>query len=178
MGAVRRVIHFGGAGGRGQGDRPHGGHNYGAKSGSGTPLQPAGVTGHDVMTGGAGADTFVQTAATTGNTIATADVITDFVSGEDKVEGSTAGTAANFNAILANGQFGLTVTDAAMAATLAGGVSTYRFVAGKSDGYLVETDAAGSVGVTTLTGDNSLTSLKYTDIIAGADVVPGGGATP
>ena len=52
------------------------------------------VAGHDVMTGGAGADTFVQTAATTGNTGATADVITDFVSGEDKIEGSTAGTAA------------------------------------------------------------------------------------
>ena len=134
------------------------------------------VAGHDVMTGGLGSDTFVQTAATTGSTTATADVITDFVSGTDKIEGSTAGTAANFNAVLANGQAGgPTVTSATGAAGFAGGANTYTFVAGSTDGYLVETDGAGAIGVTTLTGNNSITSLKSTDIIAGADTVPGGG---
>ena len=134
------------------------------------------VSGHDVMTGGAGTNTFVQTAATTGNTDATADVITDFVSGKDKIEGSTPGTSTNFSIILANGQLAKSVvTHAAGAAAVGGGGNTYTFVVGKSDGYLVETDAAGNVGVTTLTGDNSITSLKASDIIAGADTVPGGG---
>ena len=64
------------------------------------------ATGHDVMTGGEGNNTFVENALTTGATAATSDVITDFVSGEDKIEANNAGTAANFRTVLANGQQG------------------------------------------------------------------------
>ena len=142
-----------------------------------------GGAGADVLSGGLGNDVFVQangpTSLSTGATTATADTITDFVSGSDKLEENVAGTIANFTSVQSNGQNGtarVTTVEQAVTAAAAS-ANTFVFVAGVNNGYLVDNSGgAAGQGVTVLDGLNSTNSFKFTDIVAGADTVPGGGS--
>jgi hypothetical protein len=58
-----------------------------------------GTTGQDIFFGQGGADTFVFASGDSTKVEATADVITDFVSGTDKLKLGVAGTANNFSSL-------------------------------------------------------------------------------
>lgn len=146
-----------------------------------------GGAGADTLSGGLGNDTFVGTDINnTGTTTATADVITDFVTGSDKIELNVAGTNSNFTAIDATGSPASvgTVTSAtgaeSFSQTYNGGniaTGTYEFIAGQTDGYLIDNSAGGGDAVTVLKGANNIADLKFSDIIAGSATVPGANGT-
>jgi hypothetical protein len=124
-----------------------------------------GATGIDTLTGGAGADTFVYAANATGavvSSLAAPDVITDFVSGTDKLQ-----IAQTNVAFLGNYK---TVATAQAAALADGRQNTSYFVTDDNQLYVVA--GAGTVGVAvntdtvvTLTG---VTSLAASDLQIGA----------
>lgn len=133
--------------------------------------------GADSLTGGLGLDRFTflftGTAATSdsGATTATADVITDFVTGIDRVIASvngavTAGTGANYiefaDATVTSVETALTRRDATA------GAGIYTFIAGATDGYLVIDGNNGGAGdaVITLRGLNTLAGFDSGDLQA------------
>lgn len=125
--------------------------------------------------------TVATLAAETGLTTATADVITDFVTGADQIDLFVAGAAANFFELDANTTAGddiTTVELAVAAANAAAGVGTsfdgtvrYIYVVdtvgGASNGYLVaDEDLDGTADYAiTLTGLFNSGDLLATDIV-------------
>jgi Ca2+-binding RTX toxin-like protein len=91
------------------------------------------------MTGGVGADTFVFAPGDSGATDGTFDAITDFVTGQDRIDLSTVGQGglvANFYTETAVGSDDFAVIQAAAAFAMADGTHKAAFVAGQSDGWL------------------------------------------
>jgi Ca2+-binding RTX toxin-like protein len=129
--------------------------------------QITGGLGGDKMTGGAGVDTFVIGNLDSGLVIASADEITGFATGSDKLQLGVAGTAGNSN------EAGGAVADftAALAAAdtaLGGSGVVYAFQWDASNGYLFEdTNADGTADqVIVLVGVTGATFDATTDIIA------------
>jgi Ca2+-binding RTX toxin-like protein len=127
-----------------------------------------GGVGADRMTGGTGADTFVieaNTAAASSSTGAAPDVISDFLSGTDKLNVGAAAFLGNFTNI-----------QQALAANAATGVvaNSAAFVTGESNLYVFTTPGAALTvldRVVTLTG---VSSISGADLLIGAQ---GAGAT-
>jgi len=126
--------------------------------------------GADVLSGGLGNDRFNEDfspPSDSGVTTATADTITDFVTGQDFISSTPngPGTPANYR------EFALgTVTSVENAVTAyqaaTNPISTYTFIAGGTNGYLV-VDIDGNHtadGVVVLTGLNTLAGFDSTDI--------------
>lgn len=129
-----------------------------------------GGAGADVMTGGNGADVFnygtlATVSAQTGITLATADTITDFVSGMDTIKTGTAGTALNYLEAVAAVNF---VTAQANADAAFDGTVVYYLTSTVADGGLlfVDSDANGTAdAVIKLTGITAA-NFAFTDIVA------------
>jgi Ca2+-binding RTX toxin-like protein len=133
-----------------------------------------GGTGVDVLIGGSGTDTFVFANGDSGATEATADIITDFVTGVDSLSlGGPAGSdgvnyvegiATDFATALANANANLATLNTADA----GNVQTklYVFQAVGTDGYLfIDSDADGDVDmVVVLDGVDDLSKISAADI--------------
>jgi Ca2+-binding RTX toxin-like protein len=133
-----------------------------------------GGTGVDVLIGGSGTDTFVFADGDSGATEATADIITDFVTGVDSLSlGGPAGSdgvnyvegiATDFATALANANANLATLNTADA----GNVQTklYVFQAVGTDGYLfIDSDADGDVDmVVVLDGVDDLSKISAADI--------------
>ena len=139
-----------------------------------------GGTGADTMTGGAGADTFVIGLTDSGITLATADTITDFITGVDKLSLGAAGSATDFNKAtvavkdFATAQTAANTALAALAkATPAHEDYSFQFVttgtgaAAVTTGYLFEdTTGTGTASqVIVLTGVNAA-GIVAADIVA------------
>ena len=123
-----------------------------------------GMKGKDTLTGGAGKDTFVFNRGDSSPNADTADTITDFTSGTDKLK--FVGLAAGSQGFGEVGNF----TDFDTARTSAEGMldgRLYAFATIGNDGYLfINNGSSGSVEeVIILTG---VTSLIMWDIVAGA----------
>jgi len=109
-----------------------------------------GAEGADTMSGGTGVDTYAYgsiatLAAQTGITLATADNITGFATGVDKIKTGTAGAAGNFSAA---GAAAASFAAAEIAANVvfAGGTEVYYYAHTAADGGLLFVDtAAGAV---------------------------------
>jgi Ca2+-binding RTX toxin-like protein len=137
----------------------------------------AGGAGVDTMTGGAGADrfNFADAQADTGITLATADVITDFVTGSDQIDIGTAnaGIAWVNNTTVGGVNIATTaVADYAAAliaanVILTGTVDQYAFQFDGTNGYLFIDDdgTAGADQAIVLTGIDN-TEFAFGDIIA------------
>jgi hypothetical protein len=130
-----------------------------------------GGTGADRMTGGTGADTFVialNTAAASSSTAAAPDVITDFLSGTDKLNVGATSFLGNFTNI----QQALAAN--AVAGTAAGAAA---FVTSESNLYVFTNGASAALNVldtvVTLTGVTAL-ATSGADLLLGAQ---GAGAT-
>ena len=124
-----------------------------------------GGAGADIMTAGAGADIFVQGKTDSGITEATADSITSFVSGTDKIKTGTDGTVANFDTDTVAASSTFDVYKAA-ADNLLDGTKIYAFVDDGTNGYLFwDTDGDGSADQAI-----SLVGLKSGDFVA-TDIV-------
>ena len=137
-----------------------------------------GGAGADTMTGGAAADVFTIGNTDSGITVATADTITDFVSGTDTISLGLAGSIAagvtlNYTeagAAVADFAAALSAANNALAVTN-GGASTaatlYDFQFDATNGYLFEdTDSDGDADqVFILTGIDN-TEIANTDIVA------------
>jgi Ca2+-binding RTX toxin-like protein len=133
-----------------------------------------GGTGVDVLIGGSGTDTFVFANGDSGATEATADIITDFVTGVDSLSlGGPAGSdgvnyvegiATDFATALANANANLATLNTADS----GNVQTklYVFQAVGTDGYLfIDSDADGDVDmVVVLDGVDDLSKISAADI--------------
>ena len=132
--------------------------------------------GADTITGNDGNDIFVVGNGATGITLSTADVITDFQTGADKLKlgvlgDGTAGTGnyvegassvSNYGAALAAANLALTALNGTSAAT-----ELYAFQHDSNAGYLfIDTDSDGSAeDMIILTGTEKDT-ISATDIIA------------
>ena len=123
-----------------------------------------GGAGADKMTAGAGADIFVQGKTDSGITESTADSITGFTSGTDKIQTGTAGTGANFDTGTVAARSTFDVYKAA-ADNLLDGTKIYAFVDDGTNGYLFwDTDGDGSADqAISLVG---VTAFAESDIIA------------
>jgi Ca2+-binding RTX toxin-like protein len=126
-----------------------------------------GGTGVDTMTGGGGTNVFVfSDVDTDANTVASTvtapnDIITDFVSGTDKLDFTTAGSATNYSENLTDATTLANLMTAADTA-LDGTVHYYFGVVG-TDGYLVyDGNGTGVTEVIKLTG---VVDMAYTDIV-------------
>ena len=123
-----------------------------------------GGAGADKMTAGAGADIFVQGKTDSGITESTADSITGFTSGTDKIQTGTAGTVANFDTDTVAASSTFDVYKAA-ADSLLDGTKIYAFVDDGTNSYLFwDTDGDGSADqAISLVG---VTAFAESDIIA------------
>lgn len=131
-----------------------------------------GFIGSDTLTGGAGNDVFIEDFAApfdAGTTSATADYITDFVSGADTVRFTNATAGAVGDGANATGNFtsfGLAAVNSVEAAVTAYANSNlprtnYTFIQGASNGYLVfdaNTADAAATGVIVIQGTGGLTA--------------------
>lgn len=123
----------------------------------------------DTVTGGAGNDTFsyVGPAAPTGTSSAynglAADVITDFVSGSDKIQNTTAVT----NSVVLNSAVGNAGAAAAAAHAISGGVNAVLFqtVSGGDHFLAIDNNANGAYDA----GTDLLINLKATTTLANSD---------
>jgi Ca2+-binding RTX toxin-like protein len=134
--------------------------------------------GADTITAGGGTDTIVIASADTGNTIDTADVVTSFTTGTDKLSLGTAGAGANYTEVA--GVAGDTFADAAADANTAmNGTVKYVYIYGLdadvgtggvdgADGALfIDADLDGTFDdVIVLTAGANAAFLAETDIIA------------
>jgi len=124
-----------------------------------------GGAGRDILTGGLGSDTFVQAITDSGTTSTTSDVITDFLTGTDKLDLPTAGTSGNFRTVTASSAVSPETAEAATGLPPAGVI--YTFVAGPTNGYLViDTNSDGvAESIIVLSGKTAVTDMVFSDII-------------
>ena len=137
-----------------------------------------GGAGADTLTGGLGADTFVFAATASLLTVASADTVTDFVTGTDILDLVMTGGAGAADAVIADGA-GLANLTAVVAAadavfTALGGNNddavVYYNVSGGGDAYvLVDVDDSGTFDagdtLTILTGIDLVGEIALTDLI-------------
>jgi Ca2+-binding RTX toxin-like protein len=134
-----------------------------------------GNAGADTYTGGAGADDFTILEDSTGITVATADTITDFVTGTDTISLNQDGTGA-LNAVIADGtsiaDFTALVTAVDAVFTAGDGANDntaiYYNALGTGDAYVfVDSDDSGSFAagddLIILSGINLSTEVAITD---------------
>jgi len=134
--------------------------------------------GADTMTGGAAADVFTIGNTDSGITVATADTITDFLSGTDTISlglaGNGAGATENYGeagAAVADFTAALAAANNALAVLNGNGVTTaatlYNFQFDATNGYLFEdTDSDGDADqMIILTGIDN-TEIALADIVA------------
>jgi len=126
-----------------------------------------GGTGRDTMTGGAGADRFLFSANNTGaspavavSTLGASDVITDFVTGTDKIGGTG---AVAFLGVFANIQ-------AALAANNAAGVAnnSAAFVSGENNLYVFGTAGANLGANDIVVNLQGVTTISEGDLLLGS----------
>lgn len=131
-----------------------------------------GGLGKDVMTGGLGADIFVIGNDDSGITLATADVITDFVSGTDKLKLGVAATRTNYKEVAPSQVVAPGFDAALIAANVEFKASTaleYVFVSSGGNGYLFIDNGANGVEaeqVVVLQGLVDNNKFALADIIA------------
>lgn len=139
--------------------------------------------GADVIFGDLGSDVIAYT-ANNQSTVASTQTINGFQTGVDRLffTGGNYGTVSSANRYTefanVNVNTAQAAVDAAVAATAAGttvGQRDYVFVAGGTNGYLVEfaagtQGAANVIGVQTLAGLNSIANFDFTDITTGANL--------
>lgn len=129
-----------------------------------------GGTGTDTMTGGQGNDVFNTSIAGSGVTQATADVVTDFGNGNDLVNFTdvpVGGSYTEFQGLL-NGNVVSTVDQAVQAYAQSNvPFTTYTFIAGATDGYLVvDTNLDGvAESVLRLQGANNLGAFDSANLV-------------
>ncbi|PCI86924.1 MAG: hypothetical protein COB24_08180 [Hyphomicrobiales bacterium] len=129
-------------------------------------------TGADTMTGGGGGDTFIINTAS-GITLATADTITDYATGIDKIEfGGAAGTGTNAAGADGSSNVDLAAFIVDANAALNGTIVYYvEFnVNNSGNGYMVyDRDGDGSFGegdnLVILTDVGALSDLNFGDIV-------------
>lgn len=139
-----------------------------------------GGTGADRIFGDLGSDVIGYTGtfdaagigAQSGLTTATADQINGFVTGVDRISFSNGAAVSPASYTEFSNSQVTTVEQAVTAATASQaqvGIRNYVFVAGGSNGYLVEYNNAGTaIAAQTLVGLNSTSAFESTDIIATA----------
>ncbi|MGU3539475.1 calcium-binding protein [Methylobacterium sp. A54F] len=129
-----------------------------------------GNIGSDTLTGGAGADVFstdFNLPVDAGNTSATADTITDFVTGTDKLNFTGTGSVSTTYTEFQGGT--VSSVEQAVQAYAASVLprTKYTFIAGATDGYLIidkNTADAAADGVLVLKGGASQDFLTASDI--------------
>lgn len=130
-----------------------------------------GGLGDDILTGGNGSDLFIL-APEYYDIFGIGNVITDFVTGEDKVDVGLEGTAGNYIEIDASGfaDMSAVLWDSYNYFSYPGVIAhvLYYNVNGEGNGILVsDPDLLGGYeGAVTLIGINTAESFDYTDIVA------------
>jgi Ca2+-binding RTX toxin-like protein len=160
-------------GGKGFDTLVGGAGNDSLEGGDGNDLHIGGQ-GADTMTGGPLDDIFRIAAGESGVTTATADVITDFVAGVDRLRLPIAGTSTNFLLVTLAGTAGndLPTVEAAVAQASFLSQATYLYLfdsLGGVDGFLVgDLDGNGAADLAIrLVGLTSSSGLLFGDIVAG-----------
>lgn len=124
-----------------------------------------GGAGADTMTGGAGADTFVIGDTESGLTVATADVITDFVVGVDKLSLGAAATGLN-TTINATAVADFAAAKLAADAAFNGGALEYYVVKDATNTYVFVDNGADGTAAEQVIVLNGVLTLTTADIIA------------
>jgi hypothetical protein len=123
-----------------------------------------GGTGADSLTGGDGNDTFAIDQDTSDSVVGSTDIITDFVSGTDKISVTNSAAALKFI-----GNFA-TQADGLLASALAanGGTSNAFFVTGTNMLYIDDNDDGTLAGTDVAVKLEGLASMQEADLLIGA----------